>query len=460
MKIANKFLHYYHRIIESKDKIHISPLIVTIIVVLGLAVILGANVMFPLTTKYLIGRNIGKLIIQADVLAQEKLGVPKTAQEQLIVKVKKNALKGRRSIASKEAVVRNKAAKYTDILKVKKRLSVTETRLKRKGSSHVSKVAELYTIQVVANDKLSQVFAFLRNDPFFEDVQWNYQYQADMTPNDPQYSQQWSHPKTQAPQAWDLSTGGTNVIVAVIGTGVKWDHEDLAANIWANSDEISSNGIDDDSNGYIDDTRGWNFEFNNNNPSDRSTHETSVAGVVAATANNGKGIAGVCWQCKIMPLRVTYSSDQVAEALYYAIDNGAKIVNMSFGNYDPGKYGPDTVVEQAVNYGVSNDVMMVATAGNQSVNTKRYPAALDNVIATSATDSDDNRAAFSNWGDWVSIAAPGASIYSTTPTGYGVVNGTSFAAPYVAGVAGLLFSRFPTLSVQDARIIYIENSCR
>ena len=152
-----------------------------------------------------------------------------------------------------------------------------------------------------------------------------------------------------------------------------------------------------------------------------------------------------------MPLRIGYTTIDVADAIYYAVDNGAKVINMSFGNYDITKYGLDTIVETAVNYAVSNDVVVIATAGNNSIETKRYPGALPNVIGVGSTDSLGNRSAFSNWGDWVDIAAPGTAVISPTLTGYGNLNGTSFSAPYVAGVAGLLFSQYPNLSWYEAR---------
>lgn len=372
---------------------------------------------------------------------------PKTAPEQFIVKFKPESAARRSPGVSDVYFVRRQLESELRIESARKTF--------RKPSGIREKVARdtnVYTLKINTT-KLVYTLERLKQNENVEFAQFNYAYEQDGVPNDARYTEQWAHTKTHATEAWDQSTGSSSVSIAVIGTGVKWDHEDLAANIWTNADEIAGNEVDDDLNGYIDDTRGWNFDLGDNNPTDAETHETSVAGVAAAVGNNGIGIAGVCWQCKIVPLRIDYETQQVADAIYYAINNGAKVINMSFGNYDPGKYGADTVVEDAVTAAVNNGILVVATAGNNSVTTKRYPAALDNVIAVASTDGADKRAGFSNWGEWVDVAAPGAGVLSTTPTGYASVSGTSFSAPYVSGVAALLFSRNPDISLSDMRNI-------
>lgn len=283
-------------------------------------------------------------------------------------------------------------------------------------------------------------------------AQLNYLYTPDLVPNDPGYSSQYAHAITQAEAGWDIETGDPNVVVAVIGTGVQLDHEDLVDNIWENSEEVPANLVDDDLNGFVDDVHGWDLYDDDSDPSPSSSHETEVAGVAAAVADNSLGVAGVAWSAGIMVLRVEYTSADVAVAIDYANDNGADVVNMSFGNYDVSEYGPDTIVETAVNDAYANGVVLVATAGNDAIRTKRYPAALGNVIATSATTSADERANFSNFGSWVSVAAPGVGIYTTTTGGgYATVNGTSYAAPYVSGLALLLLSKNPGLSPTSVR---------
>jgi subtilisin family serine protease len=252
---------------------------------------------------------------------------------------------------------------------------------------------------------------------------------------------------------WDIETGDPGIVIAVIGTGVELSHPDLAQNIWENLADIEGNGIDDDLNGFVDDRWGWDFYGDDNDPSaTTATHETQVAGVAGAVANNFEGITGTAWNCRIMALRVAYSSMHVAQSIDYAATNGAQVINMSFGNYSIGKYGQDTIVETAVDEAFADGVVLVATAGNNSISTERYPAALENVIAVAATDSLDERAGFSNYGSWVTVAAPGTGILTTTiGSDYVSSNGTSFAAPYVAGLAGLLLSKDMSLSPTSVR---------
>jgi subtilisin family serine protease len=302
-----------------------------------------------------------------------------------------------------------------------------------------------------------------QGDPDVEYVQPNYIYEPDVVPNDPMYSEQYAHQLTEAEPAWDLSTGSSDVVVAVIGTGVDIDHPDLVTNIWINPGETPDNFIDDDNNGYIDDVKGWNFYNNSNDPRPSgSSHETKVAGVIAAVGNNGVGICGVTWNSRIMPLRVAYNSEQVAEAIEYARANGAHIINMSFGNYDKTKYG-DSLVKEMLDNAYEEGLLLVATAGNDKVSYNRYPAALYNVMAVAATNQYDERAVWSNtkgtnFGPWVDIAAPGSSILSTIPDGgYNYGNGTSFAAPYVSGLGALLFSYNSILTNIKVRAI-LENT--
>ncbi|MDO8617759.1 MAG: S8 family serine peptidase [Candidatus Uhrbacteria bacterium] len=381
---------------------------------------------------------------------------PKVGQPQVIFKLRSNT-----SQVEAEKLVK----KYAEVKKVKSEL--TEVRKTFKKNKAAPQVDSVFSLEVEGGEDVVGLVNKLNQDPDVEYAQLNYVYEPDLIPSDPGYASQWSHPKTSMPQAWDRTTGNTAVTIALIGTGVNWNHADLAPNIWNNlndptgdvpdsCDRILNPSIlpeDDDCNGYANDVRGWDFANSDNDPMDLDGHETSVAGVVAEVANNGAGGAGVCWNCKIMPLRVNYTTLDVANALYYAVANGAKVVNMSFGNYDITKYGPDTVVENAVNYGYVNGVLMVATAGNDSITTKRYPGALDNVIGVASTDSADIRSGFSNWGSWIDVAAPGTGIYSTTLAGgYGNVNGTSFSAPYVAGTAGLLLSLYPSITPAELRL--------
>ncbi len=250
------------------------------------------------------------------------------------------------------------------------------------------------------------------------------------TPNDPYFPDQWALPRIQAPAAWDVALGRPEIIIAVIDTGVGLDHLDLAENIWVNTPELNGNpGEDDDGNGYIDDTHGWDFggdSYGNqdNDPTDLNGHGTHVAGIIGARGGNGIGIAGVCWDISIMALKVqaddsgTMEDFAIIEALDYAAENGARVVNCSFG----GELYTDSEYE-AFQYLQSRGVLAVCAAGNDGYdlddpNYANYPASydLENIISVAASDKDDSLTDISNYGaESVDLAAPGYSIYSTIP---------------------------------------------
>jgi subtilisin family serine protease len=316
-------------------------------------------------------------------------------------------------------------------------------------------------------------------------------------PNDEQFSNQWSLQNTgqviriqkqlgkitirshtsgtrdadiDAPETWDIETGDPNVVIAILDTGVDYTHPDLAANIWNNTDEIPKNGIDDDANGFIDDVMGWDFVYHDNDPKDGLGHGTACAGIAGAVSNNGIGIAGVCWNCTIMPVQVMnktgsgYWTD-IANGITYAADNGADVISMSFGSESV----PNILLD-AVNYAYSNGVFLCASVGNHDEPIELYPAAYENVTAIAMTDLHDKRSHFltfgSNYGEWVDIAAPGSLIYSTSPTyyispyvrpSYDSWSGTSFATPMVAGVAALLLSKDPSLTPDEVKALLCNN---
>jgi subtilisin family serine protease len=290
--------------------------------------------------------------------------------------------------------------------------------------------------------------------------------------NDPLAPNQWHLQRISASAAWDTTFGSSSVIVAVIDTGVDTAHADLAANIWTNTDEIPGNGVDDDHNGYVDDVHGWDFVSvdaslvvpdedpgpPDADPTDKYGHGTSMAGVIAAQANNGAGVAGVAPGVTIMPLRAgymdaespedaTFQSPDVASAIRYAVDNGARIISMSFGGYEP-----SPLVGDAVQYADSRGVLLVASAGNDSTDQPCFPAAYGNVLATAALEADDTWANFSNYGTWVDVAAPGEDILSLLPeNGYWAMSGTSPAAAIVSGVAALAASSHSNWTKQQLR---------
>ncbi|HUK57063.1 MAG TPA: S8 family peptidase [Nitrospiria bacterium] len=319
-----------------------------------------------------------------------------------------------------------------------------------------------------------------------------------------------------APDAWDyfltrgrnpgVAPDGTPIIVAVLDSGVDYVHPDLSPNIWTNPgedawkhpfDPTTGDGMDEDNNGLVDDWKGWNFigtqtctvdgqghcdctaddPVGNNDPMDDNGHGTHVAGIAAARGNNNQGIAGILWNAQIMPLKMLDANGcgsvgNEIRAIDYAIQNGARVINASFGA--PGLSSSE---EDAIRAANEAGVVFVAAAGNDSSNNDSfpiYPASFDlpNVISVAATDWNDRLSSVSNFGkNTVDVAAPGDCIYSTTPTGgvftlrnhisclgavkilplYGFITGTSMAAPHVAGVAGMLLAQNPNLSPAGVR---------
>jgi subtilisin family serine protease len=309
------------------------------------------------------------------------------------------------------------------------------------------------------------VCAELNVDPDVGYAQPNYIYHICRTPNDPKFPDQYAHQLIQMEDAWDISTGSRDVVVAVLDTGVDVNHPDLKDNIWVNPNEIPGNGIDDDGNGYVDDVHGWNFESDNNHLIPTVTydetvgHGTWVSGVIAGVGNNDKGVCGVNWQCSIMALRMSLyvTSAEVAEGLDYAAANGADILNMSFGADEFGP-GGDLIVHEAIDNAFDQGVLLVSSAGNSNTDRVSYPAAYYNVMAVSATDAEDVKTEYSMFGPWVDIAAPGTDIVTTALGGeYLYTAGTSFSSPYVAAVAALVLAHRPELTNVELRAI-LENT--
>lgn len=263
-----------------------------------------------------------------------------------------------------------------------------------------------------------------------------------------------------AVQAWDITTGSTNVVVAVIDTGVRYTHQDLVAQMWRNPGEIPGNGIDDDENGYIDDIHGINAITGSGDPMDDETHGTHCAGTIGAQANGGGGHVGVTWQVRIMALKFLSASgfgqtSDALECLNYAVAMGAKISNNSWGGgpYNPALYDALVAARSAGH-------LFIAAAGNEASNNDlipSYPAnyELDNIISVAALDRADRLAVFSNYGqNTVHLGAPGVAIYSSTAntdSSYGLLSGTSMAAPHVTGVAALILAQTPTATYNEIR---------
>ncbi len=319
--------------------------------------------------------------------------------------------------------------------------------------------------------------ALLRN-PRVEAVEYNYEVRASVTPNDPRYPELWGlnnigqtggkpDADVDAPEAWDVQTG-TDVVVAVIDTGVDYTHPDLAANIWTNPGEIPGNGIDDDGNGYVDDVHGYDFCNNDNDPKDDHGHGTHVAGTIAAVGNNGVGVTGVSWSARIMAVKFlcaggSGTTSAAISAVLYAADMNAKVMNNSWGGG-----GFSQALMDAIATADQAGALFVAAAGNNGADndaTPFYPSSyqVPNVLAVAATDLNDAKAFFSNYGATsVGLGAPGVSILSSVPpvgdpccsdpSGYKLLSGTSMATPHVSGAAALAFAQYPGITHQQAKL--------
>jgi subtilisin family serine protease len=308
-------------------------------------------------------------------------------------------------------------------------------------------------------------------------VEPNYVLQASRLPNDRGFGEQWGLRNTgqyggspgadvHATEAWDVTTGG-GVIVAVVDTGVATDHPDLAPNMWTNPAD-PKNGVDDDGNGLVDDVHGADFLGEDGTPDDDAGHGTHVAGILGAEGNNATGVAGVDWESRIMALKFLDGDGEgntadAANAIDYAVNHGARVINASWG-------GPafSQALFQAVKRAGERGVLFVAAAGNDGQNADSspdFPAAfeLPNVISVAASDRSDKLLEFSNYGAHsVDLAAPGDDIYSTVPSfsdssGYESFSGTSMATPFVTGGASLYLSRAPQATPDQVKAALLQS---
>jgi subtilisin family serine protease len=298
--------------------------------------------------------------------------------------------------------------------------------------------------------RLTRSMAEMAHDPNVIAVEEDNRVQAALAPNDSYWGQQWGPMKVRAPAAWDVTIGDPSIVVAVLDTGAQVDHSDLAGRLWVNPGEVPGNGLDDDGNGHVDDINGWRFghdaddnPYGSNVVDDDHGHGTHVTGIIVARGNNGQGIAGMAWGCRVMVVKVLdHEGDgyysEVANGLVYATDNGARIANLSLG-------GPEKsqIMEDAIDYANAHDTVVIAAAGNAG-SAVLYPAAYAGAVAVAATNQDDQRLSFSCYGPEIDLAAPGSAIYSTClGNRYCYMSGTSMAAPHVAGLAALLRSQRP-----------------
>jgi subtilisin family serine protease len=347
----------------------------------------------------------------------------------------------------------------------------------------------LYTLTFSPTWDAKVVAEEFSRDSNLEFAEPNYYVYASVTPNDPNFTNQWHLNNTgqtggtpgadiDAPQAWDINQGSTSVIVGIIDSGIDLDHPDIVNNLWINTGEIPNNVIDDDLNGKIDDYYGWDFVDNDKTPEpvpnginddlegsidEGVNHGTHIAGIVSAVTNNAVGVAGIGWKCKVMAVKILDdegrgTNTRAINGMKYAADLGAKIINCSFGG------GYSSSFDTIIDYIYALDGIIVVAAGNEDldidiVTNMESPVCNDRgankVLGVASTDDNDAKSSFSNFGaTYVDVSAPGSSIYSTLfnngspsfSTDYGLLSGTSMSAPVVSGIAALLLSQISSLT--------------
>ncbi|MCA9810935.1 MAG: S8 family serine peptidase [Candidatus Dadabacteria bacterium] len=316
----------------------------------------------------------------------------------------------------------------------------------------------MVVLKTRSGDSLESLEAELRSDPGVEYVEKNYYVWADAVPNDPGYSRQSYLQVIDATRAWDKTKGNSNVVIAVLDTGVESSHVDLGPKLLQGCNLVGNQDQDNCS----------------SNTEDGNGHGTGVAGTAAASTNDRIGVSGVCWYCKVLPVKVLTDGgggtveDMVEGLMFvrnYALHNSSKrfVVNLSLGR-DCNSSGPSRAEQDAINLAWNSGILIVASAGNTGNSLRQCPASADNVIAVSATTNADTKASFSTYGSFVDLAAPGVSIYNAIGTldvpgsYYTYWSGTSFSSPIVSGIAGLVWSADMSLTNSEVEEILKDSA--
>lgn len=336
------------------------------------------------------------------------------------------------------------------------RLEALGSRSARAGKSApaITRMGRVFQGHLSAGADRNRLLAWLRRHPLIDYAEPLYYHTLDIVPNDSLYAQQPHLQVVNLPAAWDLIRGEQgDAVIAIVDGGSEIGHQDLRGSLWTNPAEIAGNSRDDDGNGYVDDLHGWNFANSSGDPTGLpsqpayANHGTHTAGIANAATHNTHGIAGAAWNCRLMAIN---AADRFGEgigygyeAILYAAENGADVINCSWG-----RTGSASLYEQdVINYATALGSVIVASAGNSGSTTLNFPACYDNVFAVTATNNWDAKASFSTFGEWVDVSAPGVDIMSTVSfNGYSRYSGTSMAAPLAAGVIALVKSMHPDWS--------------
>ncbi len=338
-------------------------------------------------------------------------------------------------------------------------------------------LSQIYYIHFDATIPPTEMASQLANWKAFKYVEPKYiSFVAESIPDDSLLARQLHLAQIDMFRAWDIQRGDASTVIAIVDNGTDYRHPDLAANIWTNVIEAAGlPNVDDDRNGYVDDIHGWDFGENDNDPSHGTdpasitSHGTHIAGLASAVTNNLVGVAGVSWNCSIMPVKTSTDADtrQIPfgyEGIVYAADHGARVINASWG-----RRGLFSQFEQdVIDYAAAKGCLVVAAAGNSNLEGDFYPASYVHVIAVAAVNDLDEKASYSNYGQFIDISAPGGDsrggrpgLFSTFPVergSYGEFSGTSMASPVVAGVVALLTRKFPEFTpLQFARQVVMTS---
>ncbi len=341
-------------------------------------------------------------------------------------------------------------------------------------TSNLDKYGRLAIIDLDKSMSVDSAIELLKRDATVAYAEPNWIQRIVATPNDTRFNELYGMHNTgqtggtadadiDAPEAWDNTTGSAEIVVGVVDTGVDYTHQDLAANIWTNPNEIPGNGVDDDSNGYIDDVHGVNTITGTGDPMDDNDHGSHCSGTIGGVGNNSLGVAGVNWEVSIVGIKFlsaggSGTTADAIEGINYAVGLKNAGINLRVLSNSWGGGGFSQALQDSITAAEAADILFVAAAGNAGSNndaTPSYPASYPNanIVAVAATDHNDGLASFSNYGlTSVDLGAPGVNVLSTTPGNtYSVFSGTSMATPHVAGAAALVLSANGTLTTAELK---------